>query len=506
MNRFFNAFFAFVVMSFVAMLPVSSLAVFEAQNLTIGWYSWDPYHFQDMTKPDKKLTGLDTALVESIFKNAGYMPVFRPVLWKKQLQDIESGAQDAASGATKTKAREEFAYFSIPYRFEENSLFVKRGTQDDFNASSLETFFDTVKSANLKIAVLDGFVYADERLNQWIDNLANQNYIVKTQTDQESLDLLLAGEVNGFLADRLVGSTIVWRQKLTDEVTEINLHIKTPIHFMFSKKTTSVVDVNRINQSIERVKQSSEFNEIIRTYLYPVVLLQTSSTWWFQFMEILGTFAFAISGVLIAFRQNATLFGTFLLALLPSFGGGILRDLLVQRDPIGILVSPLYIGIVGITVLLGFIAIRYIKWEDQNTEAFKKTESQGATALMVTDAIGLAAFTVTGVIIAVLAQVKPLWLWGGFFAFLTAAGGSILRDIVSDQQEITALSESIYAEIAIIWGVLLSVFLIFQSDSVSADPIKYAVGVTIIGAFLTRIACYYLKVDNIRLRKQENKN
>ena len=67
MNRFFNAFLASVVMSFVAMLPVSSLAVFQAQNLTIGWYSWDPYHFQDMTKPGEKLTGLDTALVESIF-------------------------------------------------------------------------------------------------------------------------------------------------------------------------------------------------------------------------------------------------------------------------------------------------------------------------------------------------------------------------------------------------------------------------------------------------------
>ena len=54
----------------------------------------------------------------------------------------------------------------------------------------------------------------------------------------------------------------------------------------------------------------------------------------------MGTAAFALSGVVLAYGGQYTLFGALVLAALPAVGGGIVRDLLLQRDPLGVVRSP----------------------------------------------------------------------------------------------------------------------------------------------------------------------
>ena len=44
---------------------------------------------------------------------------------------------------------------------------------------------------------------------------------------------------------------------------------------------------------------SDEFKNIAKTYLYPVLLLQTIDSQWFYFIGVIGTLAFAISGIAI---------------------------------------------------------------------------------------------------------------------------------------------------------------------------------------------------------------
>src|SRR5262249_49934237 len=118
--------------------------------------------------------------------------------------------------------------------------------------------------------------------------------------------------------------------------------------------------------------------------------------------------------------------------------------------------------------------------------------------LIVCDALGLAAFTVIGILVSLIAKADPLWLWGAFFAFITGAGGGILRDLISKHHEITSLQGTIYPELAVIWGGALSVFLTWQANSVAVEPIKISVYVTVIGVFISRLIVYYFKIPNIK--------
>ena len=51
-------------------------------------------------------------------------------------------------------------------------------------------------------------------------------------------------------------------------------------------------------------------------------------------LDIIGTFAFAISGALVAMRNDFDLFGVGIIAFVTAVGGGMLRDVLINAHPI----------------------------------------------------------------------------------------------------------------------------------------------------------------------------
>lgn len=116
----------------------------------------------------------------------------------------------------------------------------------------------------------------------------------------------------------------------------------------------------------------------------------------------------------------------------------------------------------------------------------------------VFDAMALAAFTVTGVVIAIRFAAEPLWIWGPLLAILAAAGGSILRDVIRSDADNPGLKTSLYAEIALVWGLILS--LVAKSSDVVTGPGRFQVAVVIIvaGAFLSRMAVVILRVRSPR--------
>ncbi|MBN9412489.1 MAG: TRIC cation channel family protein [Candidatus Paracaedimonas acanthamoebae] len=481
----------------------------QKETLLNGWYLWDPYQYTIHNEgAGDTLTGLDIELVKAITTAAKAQVVYEPVSWRQHQEDLKNGKRDFAAGATYTAERAKFVHFSAPYRFEENSLFIRRHEESRLQFKTIVEFLHQVKQRQFRLGVIEGYIYADPEINKWLEDPANQKLIVKANNDLENINLLLDEKIDGFLADRVVGATLIWRANHGDRINEIRLGIKTPIHLMFSKKTVPLAQVEEFNKAIEEVKSSSTYNKIISWYLHPVLLLQTIDTNWFHFIEIMGTIAFAISGLVIAYQKRATLFGAFLLAVLPSLGGGIIRDVIFNRKPIGALQSPLYLSLVLATVLIGFISLRlYSYWQRKKISKEEKyltykSKHVPEHILATCDAMGLAAFTITGIVVSVMAKVSPLWLWGAFFAFLTGAGGGILRDLISGSKDVVSLRGGIYPEIAIFWGFSLSLFLMWQTNDINPEAIKYGVMLHVIGAFLTRLIVYFLKIPNIHFRKE----
>ncbi|MGL5785187.1 MAG: TRIC cation channel family protein [Alphaproteobacteria bacterium] len=473
-----------------------------------GWYNLDPYQYLSVPGDSNTLTGFDVEIQKILFGKLGYKFHINPVPWKQHLESLKTGEVDYATGAFYSEERAIFSYISTPYRFEENSLFRLRDNRKFKNTpSDIPSFLKKIQKEKLKLGVVEGYRYANEALNQFINDPSNASLLIKSETDNQNLRLLLAGDIDGFLADRIVGATILWREKPGSEIVEERLDSKAPIHMLLSKKSFTKQEAETVNSAIRQLKESPEFIWVVSGYLYPVLLLETTDSIWFSVMQQIGIIAFAISGLTLAHRYHTTLLGAFILALLPSFGGGILRDILLGRLPVSFLSARRYMLTLLTIVLGGFILIRLGKKLFQSNllkrygANAKISQTFFDTVLTITDAIGLSVFTISGILMSLILKADPLWLWGPFFAFLTGAGGGILRDIILKKARVEALHGNLYGEIPIVWGTGLSLYLTYTVYDVDPLKIKLSVIITLLLVFATRILVCAYNVPNLFFSK-----
>lgn len=140
-------------------------------------------------------------------------------------------------------------------------------------------------------------------------------------------------------------------------------------------------------------------------------------------LNVIGTIAFAISGVIIAVEVKYDIIGAFALGLITAFGGGAVRNLLIGI-PINVLWQQntlFLIAMVTITIvfLLPDKAVQRLK--DWNLLNFF-------------DAIGLSAFAIQGAMYAHSIDLPLMAIM--FSAAITGAGGGIIRDVLAQQKPI----------------------------------------------------------------------
>jgi polar amino acid transport system substrate-binding protein len=477
----------------------------KKNHLINGWYLWEPYQFNKITSAGVVLTGLDVQIIKKLADRVGVIIDSEEIDWGKHQELLAKGKIDIAGAATYTDERAKYSYFSIPYRFEENSLFVLHDSNKQLDFHSNSELFAQIRLQNFNLGVTSGFAYAVPEVNLFIKDEANRDIIHLYENDVEALKALISGEIDGFLADRMVGAAVVLDNKAGSLVKEIPIQGKTPVHLMFSKKTMSTGLVDKFNREIKSFAGSYEYKNIIKSYLYPVMLLGIIDSKWFYFIGVIGTIAFAISGIAIAVKDNTTLFGTFLFAMVPSVGGIVMRDVLINRKEMGLFLNPSYMYYIIIIVLVGFFFIRLLEYYNERANEDAAVARFWDNVLIIGDAMGQSAFIVTGVAIVIMSRIEPVELWGPFFAFLTANGGGILRDLLRKNHHIICLNGTLNAELSIIWGMIFSIYLDISSYDPDPEGIRNAVVLVAIGAFVTRLMSYYLNVPNLRFRLESKK-
>jgi polar amino acid transport system substrate-binding protein len=87
-------------------------------------------------------------------------------------------------------------------------------------------------------------------------------------------------------------------------------------------------------------------------------------------------------------------------------------------------------------------------------------------------------------------------MWGPVLAALTGAGGGILRDVIRADTDNPGLKGSFYAEVALLWGLILSLFLNWYSflPKYELSHLTLAVVGVILGGLVTRITVVYYKI------------
>ncbi|MDG6881694.1 Predicted membrane protein [Phocoenobacter uteri] len=151
--------------------------------------------------------------------------------------------------------------------------------------------------------------------------------------------------------------------------------------------------------------------------------------------DLLGTAIFAVSGVSMAFRLKMDAVGVLVLASVVAIGGGTIRDLILDA-PVFWLTDNNYIWIVVATCAL---MIAFIK----------KPTRIPWYVLPVSDAVGLAVFTVIGAEKALHYGFSPTV--AVLMGTLTGCGGGAIRDVLAGQIPFIFQKE-IYASACIIGG------------------------------------------------------
>jgi uncharacterized membrane protein YeiH len=136
-------------------------------------------------------------------------------------------------------------------------------------------------------------------------------------------------------------------------------------------------------------------------------------------IEVSAIFVSAISGLIEAFRKRMDAVGVFAVAFVTAFGGGTLRDLLIDRRPLFWVQHQGYVWLVLALVLIAPPLLRAARHQVVDR------------LLRVTDALGLGLFAISGASLT-LAAGMPLIIVT-LMGVVTGVFGGVMRDVLCNE-------------------------------------------------------------------------
>jgi uncharacterized membrane protein YeiH len=193
-------------------------------------------------------------------------------------------------------------------------------------------------------------------------------------------------------------------------------------------------------------------------------------------IDVLGTIAFAISGVLVAMEKKLDLFGVFIIAFVTAVGGGTIRDLLIGHTPVVWMESSLYMITILSTVILAVALQNHLKYL--------------RTSLFLFDTIGIGLYTLVGIEKGLAAGLLPVMCIA--LGTITACFGGVVRDILCNEIPVIFRKE-IYATACILGG--LGYFLLRKSPL--TDEYAYLAAVVLVIGIRLLAVRYKIALPNI---------
>jgi uncharacterized membrane protein YeiH len=193
-------------------------------------------------------------------------------------------------------------------------------------------------------------------------------------------------------------------------------------------------------------------------------------------IEVLAILVSAYAGMIEAKRQDFDFVGISTAAMVTAFGGGTLRDLLLDRTPLFWIENYQYPIIVFILSFFALILFKY------NRELFRQR------VMLIIDALGLGLFSAVGVGIA-LQMGTPIFP-ASLIGVITATAGGVLRDILCNKiPEVFLKTTQLYVTCSFIgcWFYILF-------DQLGLGDIFGLIGCIIV-TFLSRILAVKLNLS-----------
>lgn len=199
-----------------------------------------------------------------------------------------------------------------------------------------------------------------------------------------------------------------------------------------------------------------------------------------QYINISGSFVYAVSGALIAMRKKLDPFGVLIVSFITAVGGGTLRDILISKE-----VFWLYNTSILYAVIIGSIVAMIFK---SNLNFFNKP-------IFFYDALGLGLFTITGVQIGLENNLDNLICI--LLGTVTGVFGGVLRDVVVNRIPVI-FKQEIYATASIAGGIL---YLILTHLNIS-NPYSQLIPILLIIIIRLVAVHYNISLPSIYKKKK----
>lgn len=159
------------------------------------------------------------------------------------------------------------------------------------------------------------------------------------------------------------------------------------------------------------------------------------------YLGLIGIAAFSITGVIAAGKKDMDIFSIVLLGVVTALGGGTLRDIILNSNPVFWIADLSYLWVSSVAAVITFFGVRLV--------------SRLFTLFLYIDAFGLALFTV-------LATESTINL--GFdstiavlMGLITGIMGGMIRDVLTGRMPLL-LGKEFYATPALLGAVSFVIF------------------------------------------------
>ena len=197
-------------------------------------------------------------------------------------------------------------------------------------------------------------------------------------------------------------------------------------------------------------------------------------------IEIIGTIAFAISGIRLAALKQFDLFGLYTVGLATAVGGGTIRDLLLGERPFW------FYDLIPLLVVLLSLVFFYF---------YHRIINKIAGTIFLFDTIGLGIFTLIGLTKALDSGCSPVIAI--IIGTITGAGGGVIRDICISETPLIFRKE-IYA-LACVFGGIAYFLLAFFSFSPLVQNIGCMATVIVVRCLAVK---YSWQLPRVKMRRE----
>ena len=188
-------------------------------------------------------------------------------------------------------------------------------------------------------------------------------------------------------------------------------------------------------------------------------------------LEMIGSAAFAVSGVVVAKTKKMDIFGAVILGCMTAVGGGFIRDLILGIHPPLMFLNPSYVLCAFVFSIITFLS------EYTDADRFSRHKSFSDLLLNITDTLGLAIFAIMGSRTAMENGYVDNRFLCIFVGTLTGIGGGILRDMLAGEMPLIMRSR-VYG-VAALLGAMIFVYAYSVFGELNAMVCSFAVTVTI---------------------------